>query len=54
MYQILGHLIDDSDIHPDLEKILAIQQMKTPTCVSELHHFLSMVMYFGNPKGQTF
>ena len=31
--KFLGHVIDDSGIHPDPEKILAIQQMKTPTSV---------------------
>ena len=43
--KFLGHIIDESGIHPDPEKILAIQQMKTPTSISELRRFLGMVTY---------
>jgi len=43
--KFLGHVIDESGIHLDPEKILAIQQMKTTTGISELRRFLGMVTY---------
>ena len=41
----LGHVIDEVGIHPDPDKIQAIQQIKVPTNVTELRRFLGMVTY---------
>ena len=41
----LGHVIDEVGIHPDRDKIQAIQQIKVPTNVTELRRFLGMVTY---------
>ena len=34
--RFLGHLIDDSVVHPDPEKVKAILPMKSPSKVTEL------------------
>ena len=36
-------LVDERGVRPDPEKVRAIQQMKTPTTVSELRRFLDMI-----------
>ena len=33
----LGHIVDETSINPDLEKVQAIQTMKEPTNTSEVH-----------------
>ena len=38
----LGHTIDDKGIHPDPDKIKAIQQTPLPTNVGDIRHFLGM------------
>ena len=43
--KFLGHVIDETGILPDPVKVQAIQQLKTPTNVSELRRFLGMVTY---------
>ena len=43
--KFLGHVINESGIHPDPDKIQAIKKMKTPTNVKELRRFLGMVTY---------
>ena len=40
-----GCLYDANGIHPDLEKVDAVQTLPTPTNVTELQEFLSMVTY---------
>ena len=45
--KFLGHVIDTAGIHPDPDKVLAIQQLKAPTNVTELRRFLGMVTYLG-------
>ena len=43
----LGQLIDTTGVHPDPEKVHAIQNMKAPTNVKELHQFVGMVNQLG-------
>ena len=43
--KFLGHIIDDAGIHPDPDKVSAIQQLKAPKNVAELRRFLGMVTY---------
>lgn len=43
--KFLGHVIDEAGIHPDPEKIQAIQQIRTPANITELRRFLGMVTY---------
>ena len=45
--KFLGHVIDTGGIHPDPDKVSAIQQLKAPTNVTELRRFLGMVTYLG-------
>ena len=45
--KFLGHVIDIAGIHPDPDKVSAIQQLKAPTNVTELRRFLGMVTYLG-------
>ena len=45
--KFLGKLIDQNGIHPNLGKVSAIQQMKAPTNIIELHHFLGMINQLG-------
>ena len=40
-----GLWIDEVNIHPNRDKIQAIQQIKVPTNVTELRRFLGMVTY---------
>lgn len=39
----LGQIIDKTGVHPDPDKLRAIQEMKQPTTVKELRQFLGMV-----------
>lgn len=41
----MGHVISPEGIKPDPKKIIAIENMKTPTCIKELKRFLGMVSY---------
>jgi len=43
--KFLGHIIDNTGIHPDSDKVCAIQQLNTPTNVTELCRFLGTVTY---------
>ncbi|KAL6491496.1 hypothetical protein MHYP_G00018410 [Metynnis hypsauchen] len=45
--RFLGHLIDQSGIRPDPEKVEAIRQLSPPTDVQELKRILGMVNYLG-------
>lgn len=45
--KFLGHLIDQSGIRPDPEKVAAIQQMPPPGNVTELKRILGMVTFLG-------
>ena len=45
--KFLGHVIDHMGIHPDPDKVCAIQQLKAPTNVTELRRFLGIVTYLG-------
>ena len=40
--RFLGHIIDNSGIHPHSEKLEAIQKMPTPKSVSDVRRFLGM------------
>ncbi|XP_061707408.1 uncharacterized protein K02A2.6-like [Cydia pomonella] len=42
----LGYVVDKEGIHTNPDKIKAIEQVPTPTCVTELRAFLGMVMYY--------
>ena len=41
--KFMGQLVDESGVRPDPEKVRAIQQMKTPSTMSELRRFLGMI-----------
>lgn len=41
--KILGHVVDQSGIRPDPNKVIAIQQVKTPRNVGDVRRFLGMV-----------
>ena len=41
--KFLGHIIDQTGIRPDPDKISAIQKIKPPTCVSDVRRFLGLV-----------
>ena len=45
--KFLGHSIDSAGIHPDPDKIHAIQQLPAPKNITELRRFLGMVTYLG-------
>ena len=45
--KFLGHLIDQTGIRADLEKTAAIRNMRAPTTVPELRHFVGMVNQLG-------
>ena len=45
---ILGHVISDKGIEPDLAKIAAIRDRKAPTSVKELQCFLGLANYYRN------
>uniref|UniRef100_A0A3B1ITQ0 Gypsy retrotransposon integrase-like protein 1 n=1 Tax=Astyanax mexicanus TaxID=7994 RepID=A0A3B1ITQ0_ASTMX len=45
--RFLGHLIDQSGIRPDPDKVKAIQQLPPPADVQELKRILGMVNYLG-------
>jgi len=40
--RFLGHIIDEKGIHPDPDKIKAIQQAPTPNNVGDMRRFLGM------------
>ena len=44
--QYLGHLISSQSIHPLSEKVTAIEKLKDPSNIDELHHFLSLTGYY--------
>uniref|UniRef100_A0A914Z7V6 RNA-directed DNA polymerase n=1 Tax=Panagrolaimus superbus TaxID=310955 RepID=A0A914Z7V6_9BILA len=44
--KFLGKLIDSSGIHPDPDKVAAIQRMSVPTDVKSLRSFLGLVNYY--------
>ena len=41
--KFLGHVVDSQGIRPDPDKIEAISEFATPTCVSDIRRFLGMV-----------
>ena len=41
--KFLGHIIDETGVRPDPEKIIAIQKIKTPTSGSDVRRFLGLV-----------
>ena len=41
----IGHILSDTGVHPDPEKVKAITQMPQPTDVKSLQRFLGMVNY---------
>ena len=43
----LGHKIDETGLHPLLDKIRAIQEAPTPQSVSELKSYLGLLTYYG-------
>ena len=45
--KFLGHVIDESGVSADPEKISAIKEMEAPTCVSDLRRFLGVVNQMG-------
>ena len=45
--KFLGHVIDGSGIHPDPQKLKAIQMMPTPKSHSEVRRFLGMANQLG-------
>jgi len=45
--KFLGHIVSQDRIHPDPEKVSAINQMKTPQNVSDLRRFMGLVNQLG-------
>jgi len=45
--KFLGHIVSQDGIHPDPEKVSAINQMKTPQNVSDLRRFMGLVNQLG-------
>ena len=45
--RFLGHIIDQSGVRPDPDKVKAIQQLSPPTDVHDLKRVLGMVNYLG-------
>jgi len=45
--RFLGQLFDSSIIHPDPQKVEAIQLMRSPTSPSEVRRFLGMANQLG-------
>ena len=43
----MGHRITSAGLQADPEKVKAITEMKSPTNVEELRHFLGLVNYLG-------
>lgn len=43
----LGHILNENGISPDPDKIKAIENIKTPTCVKELRRFIGLANYLG-------
>ena len=44
--EYLGYIIAKDGLHPTHAKVLAIQQEKTPMCVTELLSFLGIFNYY--------
>ena len=44
--EYLGHVIDESGLHPTQEKIKAIQEAPEPRNLAELRSFLGMINYY--------
>ena len=42
----LGHIIDASGVLPDPDKVQALQQFPTPTCVKEVRRFLGVASFY--------
>ena len=45
MVKFCGYLYDESGVHTDPKKVDAVHALATPTNVTELQEFLSMVIY---------
>jgi len=45
--EYLGHIIDESGLHPTQEKVKAIQEAPKPKNLQELRSFLWMINYYG-------
>ncbi|XP_055842401.1 uncharacterized protein K02A2.6-like [Episyrphus balteatus] len=43
-----GHVFNELGIHADPQKVEAILNMPSPTCVKDVHRFLGMITYFGS------
>lgn len=42
----LGHVVDNYGIHTDVEKVRAIDELKTPTNIKEVRQFIGMVSWY--------
>lgn len=45
--KFLGHIINQTGVHPDDDKLAAVRAMKTPANVSELKSFMGVINYLG-------
>lgn len=43
-----GHVFNELGVHTDPQKVEAILNMPSPTCVKDVHRFLGMITYFGS------
>ena len=46
-FKYLGYKIGTDEIHPLPEKVEAIQEAPSPTCVTELKAYLGLLTYYG-------
>lgn len=45
--KFLGQIVDRFGVRPDPEKISAVVNLETPTCVGDVRHFLGMANHLG-------
>lgn len=43
----LRHIVDAQGLHPDPDKVRAMEEAPQPRCVSELKSFLGLLAYYG-------
>jgi len=44
----LGHIIDDTGIHPDTDKLDRIREWRTPCSYNEIQRFIRLINYVAN------
>ena len=46
LFTYLGHIVDAQGLHPDPDKVRAVEEAPQPCYVSELKSFLGLLIYY--------